>query len=256
MYIDHTRLDLEQDKILRPKQFHTSFVAFDIETASVPRSEGEKKISNTTEELASYKLISIAWHAYNQSGGEYTKKFLWRRGTCQDSLFSMLDEFYVDLCDIQKKFNSGLSPKIHNEKWRIIRLKNSDKFANFPVEKQAELSDRLRYLEDFFSLNVYGWNSERFDLTVIINALTEVVRRRHPHLLVTKRDKDSRYEPKMNMIQRGAGTMLASFGNIKFKDMMNLVERGTSLEKVKKAEFQSEFNFSFLVCSITWFADG
>ncbi|CAG5111295.1 Oidioi.mRNA.OKI2018_I69.chr2.g5616.t1.cds [Oikopleura dioica] len=231
MFTDHTRYDLIYDKILRTNEFHQSFVAFDIETASVPRSEKEKNISSTTEELSAYKLISIAWHAYNPAGDEYTKKFLWRRGTSQESLFSLLDEFYVDLCDIQEEFNRTLSKKIDNEKWRLIRLKNSEKFHNFPVEKQAELCDRLKYLDDFYSLNVYGWNSERFDLTVIINALTEVVRRRHPHLLVTKRDKDTRFEPKMNMIQRGAGTMLASYGNIKFKDMMNLVERGTSLEK-------------------------
>jgi hypothetical protein len=227
-YVDHIRLDLIHDGVLQPDTVHNYFVAFDIECCL---DNQKQKISDNTTEYGSFKLISIAYTVYNPWEEEFVTTTLTRDPAMdQESLYALCGEFYDALLKIQKNHNSKISEKIIKEKWRLIRLKRSDEFRKFSVEKQAKIFQRSKRVEEFFSLNVYGWNSERFDLSILINPLTKVIQRRHPSLLSRGKSSDSEYCPKMSMIQRGSGIMVAQFGDIIFKDMMNLVSH-MALEK-------------------------
>ena len=197
-YIDHTRLDLIHDKVLRVDQVHDSFVAFDIECCL---SDSKKKISENTTEFGAFKLISIAYTVFDSVDESFeTKTLTIDPAMDQESLYSLVGKFYDVLTRIQKDHSAKLPEVIRKEKWRLIKLKKSDNFRNMHVEKQAEIFRRLKYIEEYFTLNIYGWNSERFDLSVLINPLTKVIQRRYPSLLNRGKPTDGKYSPKMSMI--------------------------------------------------------
>ena len=95
-----------------------------------------------------------------------------------------------------------------------------------------EMMSALQYLKRLNRLRVYGFNSERYDLPVIIPSMLKRIE------AMQKREKKNnstteRNDTKLFAIKRGLGYMTLSVGNVSFVDARNFIAGGGLSDFVK-----------------------
>ena len=143
------------------------------------------------------------------SFGDNRAVFLHRESMEPQCLNRLIEQFVITLIRYRLEMLEFLPKSIIEglEKYRI--MKESSDFKKLSVCEKSKLVQKLRILEDFTTLRIYGWNGESFDLAALLAPLVDVLSR------------DQKTFSQMHVIRRGAGVMELKYGNLIFRDFMN-----------------------------------
>ena len=201
-----------------PADFRTSEAVFyDIESfAQINR----KKTGISTERLSTQRMVTISVTA-NFGPGPRTRVFT-RDSFDKEDYVRVLREFTTHLKKLHFDLSQALPPQVHTsiEQIQDILAQNDscDKGSKIlSLSRQAKFRNALHYLKKLTKLGVFGFNSERYDLCILLPGLVELWG--HKTVEVIKRD---------------AGYMMLQTDELQLLDVKNYIAGG-SLASFAKA---------------------
>ena len=178
------------------------FACFDIETLEY--HENSDIDFNEKREGLTYKnelrLCSIAVGSNIQ--GIETKCFI-RKDSSPESAESIIQEFFEYLAIIKQKYDAEI-PNYYND--AIAKIEEEIKKLNFSAE-QRKLYNYLQFLKNITSLIIYGFNSSKFDLPILM-----------PYLITI----GGRLGFESNCIKKGLKYINFTMGPYIFRDILQL----------------------------------
>ena len=188
------------DQLTIPESFLSEpvfkFACFDIETIETSSNIAEAKLS----------ILSIGL-ASNLDSNKY---YFERKSSAHEDGQFMINQFMMQVEDLATKYQSTLPPQVEEE---LAKIKQQEKEAYW-FEKQ-QLFKKKRFLKDLLAFNVFGFNSSKFDLTVMVGYLLTYA---------TQNNK------KFNVLKKGSRYFNITIGNVIFKDILSF-SAPCSLEK-------------------------
>ena len=193
----------------------TMFVSYDIET--INDKSGLRKFG-VTRELSKQRLLSIS---VTKNFGENRTYAFRRDDSTEKSYFELLQQFKSHLFEIHNEFNKNLPQKLKDSfdkvKAEISENRKSEPAMKMPFQRLEILNRCMFELKRLLQLPVVGFNSEHFDLPILL-----------PGLLRIWGIKS------VDTIRRGTGVMIMRLEPFVFIDARNF-SAGSSLIKFGKA---------------------
>ena len=197
------------------------FIAFDCETLGDANS---KIISDHTNINSSFRLATIS---VTKSSGE-SKVFV-RESSTEDAYVKLVADFYTYLLKYRDEYRAQLPDDINNAFFTIkdllFRKKTDPDYVKLPPRYHGKLRRAFNYLNKIREAKVVGFNSESFDLPVLVPAFMKAWTSKYFRSL-NKNEKIPR-EPKPHVIKRGSGFLTLGFLGIRFVDMHNFFTSGS-----------------------------
>ncbi|CAG5104401.1 Oidioi.mRNA.OKI2018_I69.chr1.g1235.t1.cds [Oikopleura dioica] len=171
----------------------TKFVTFDIETYESPL--GDKR--QETEIHSSLKLLSIG------IGSNFGfDKFIMRKGDSSIHAENMVEEFVLTIEGLTMSPEMSLPPAFSVALEKLYGLTNSEENLKEKMKLQSLLNELKRYC----SMDIYGFNSAKFDCNVLAPYLIPLLQKR--------------YSKSFNVIKKGSSFFSISTDKFAFKDAM------------------------------------
>jgi len=153
-----------------------------------------------------HRIVSAALKS-NVPGDD--EKFYLRENMDPESLREMVEKFVLGLEDIQTKMVLQLPGSISEGYTKYLNKVRSKDFKAMSPSDKSIINQKCAFLRKLLSLRVYGWNSERYDLPLLVGPMLEIFSR------------DKKKFQQLHTIKRGTGLMEMCFGNLIFRDFMN-----------------------------------
>ena len=163
-------------------------------------------VDNQNQDISLHKLATIG---FVQSFGEQREFFYYRRDMSEGSLRFLIGEF-VDRLNAAREEMVKLLPESIALGLESYRKKSqTESFKKLRPEQKAPTYRKISYLRKLLTLNLYSWNGETYDLTVMLGPLIERLAENAQDL------------KQMRVIKRGTSFMEIEFGFIAIRDFMN-----------------------------------
>ena len=131
----------------------------------------EKKISESLMAPVSENIFHGSVHqlcsiAITKSwvSGETADYFFYRRCMSVESLKELVERFMCCLENLRKEMVTLLPPSIKSGLENYQKMIQTDGFKMFCPDKKAKVFQKIRFLRRLLNLNIYGWNSESYDM--------------------------------------------------------------------------------------------
>ena len=216
------------DGILSQEPEMNNFVFFDIESLVVK----SPVISNKTDILATHKLLSIS--ATASLRGKFITKTWVIDDSDEKSEIKIVDKFidFLTWADDTAEPDPEVlkSMKILDQKieYENERLESLDQY-NSP--KLCKLKKLIKDLEKYLNLNVFGYNSSKYDLQILMARIIQSLEKRN----LISGTKDSG----IKILKKGSAYFSVMYANIHFKDLMAFTSP-MSLDKYLKTWTSNE----------------
>ena len=183
---------------------------YDIESFAVP---DRKNVGKKTEVISTQKMVSISVTA-NFSSGSRTKVFS-RNSYDKEDYVRVLREFTSHLKNLQCEHVKTLPDQIHTSIAAIEEILEQNKQAEaehralLSVDRKTKFRAGLSYLKSLLKLRVFGFNSERYDLCILLPGLVELWGSKN-----------------VDVIRRNAGYMMLETSELRLLDVKNYIAGG------------------------------
>ena len=181
--------------------YNPKFMTWDIETLEMKTPEPDMNCDNTTIE-AILKPVSIA------VGSNFVPpKVFIRKSSSPEHGQELINEFMEYLLDSYKVFHdtvhSAIKTAIQVLLAMIVGEQKKPLKNNFLITKWFS---RMNYLKRYMRMNVYGFNSQKFDMPCIIGGLSHYCLKNNLEI---------------DVLKRSTSYMNVTIGNIAFRDILN-----------------------------------
>ena len=198
-----------------------NFITFDIETLG----DGfERVISDHTNIKSSFRIASIS---ATKSSGE-TRVFV-RESSSEESYIKVVSDFFTYLLQYRDEHRQNLPDDVNDGFFKIrellFRKKSDPEYVRLPPKYHGNLRRAYNYLNKIREAKIVGYNSESFDLPVLVPAFMKAWTSKYFRNL-NKTEKIPR-EPKPHVIKRGSGFLTLAFMGCRFIDMHNFFTSGS-----------------------------
>ena len=183
-------------------KINDNFIFWDIESVLPVSQEifGKSRVHHM------HKLVSISANAH--INGEHTTKVWTVDDSSEESEIKLVENF-LEFCQTQnEKMVLDKSLKLCYDKLCIMSkdLRNGKKNENFDLD---EISKLKSHVESQMELSLFGYNSSRYDLTIIFAHLCKVL------------DKQKFDRKNVSLLKKGLAYFSIKIGSLHFKDLMN-----------------------------------
>ena len=194
------------------------FVFFDIESLCVK----DWKVVGKSEILQTHKLLSLSANAYLH-GTHITKTWVVENDS-DEAEQKIVAKFLDFLFDIEKRIipNAQVEDSLDFLTFEYEELKAD--FARYP--KLAKISNTKRMLNKYKELNVFGYNSGRYDLQILMQ-----------YILAELENRGEKYST--SLTKKGSNYFSVRIGNLHFKDLLSFTSP-MPLEKYLKTWTSTE----------------
>ena len=182
---------------------HKMFACFDIETLELQEDDDVDAEVKRDEGLTFKNELRFCSVALGSNIPNVETKCFVRESSAPDSAEKVIDAFFAYLTEIKEKFDMLIPKYFQKAKEQLEQEMSSMEFS----AERTKLFSYLRYLKTFSSLIIYGYNSSKFDIPVLV-----------PYLLTIGRRLG--YEP--NAIKKGTRYINLEIGPFVFRDIMQL----------------------------------
>ena len=212
---------LISEGFLKTKPNPKDFIAFDIETCG---DCDARVISDHTDLKSAFNIATIS---VTKSTGE-SRVFV-RESSDEESYVKCVSDFFTYLLRYRDEYRESLPSEVNqaffNIKDILFRKKADPNFIKLPPKYRGKLRKAFNYLNKIREAKVIGFNSESFDLPVLMPAFFKAWTSKYFRDL-NKHEKIPR-EPKPHDITRGSGHLTVGFLGIRFLDMFNFFTSGS-----------------------------
>ena len=206
---------------LKSKPNPKEFIAFDIETCG---NTDARIISDHTDIKSSFKIATIA---VTKSSGE-SHVFV-RESSSEEGYIKVVSDFFTFLLKFRDQYRENLPAEVNNAFFKIkeilFRKKEDPNYVKLAPKYHGNLKKAYNYLGKIREAKVIGFNSESFDLPVLVPAFFKAWTSKYFRDL-NKNEKIPR-DPKPHDIQRGSGHLTIGFLGVRFLDMYNFFTTGS-----------------------------
>ena len=199
----NVEMELVHENILPRAGFQNFYICtYDVESLMI--SPDVDFVAQNLDSI--HRLVTIAVKSNLPVDDE--KCFI-RKDMGPNSLKILINEFVDWLTITQKKMTEALPSTIIEgyKKYCDMIMENSFKKKS-PNEKNKILAKHT-YLRSILNLRCYGWNSEKYDVNMLLTPL------------IDNFAKNENLFQKMRTIRRGTGFMELQYGQFVFRDFMN-----------------------------------
>ena len=168
-------------------------VVFDIETC--------EQLSDKEDIEATLKLLSIGVST-NLNG--YESRYFVRRSSRTDDGQALCDQFMNYLMSLKNQYEKSLPKELIRNYYRVCaKIENCDNY-----HESRKLYGEKNKLQSLMTLPVFGFNSAKFDLKVLVPYLT-----RYAH--------NNGLEDKVRVLKKGANYFSFSIDTLQFRDVLS-----------------------------------
>ena len=200
-----------------PASYHTrDFVTFDIESVGCPVNVA---ISDYTRLQSLQKVVSVSITKTFGDVKDRTKVIV-RSGMEEEDYRKFIEEFVEYLLKLHEDFQSYLPetliPKLQDMYEEVEAFKQKER--NYSFQQIKRFNRAIHYLEQMRRLNIFGFNSQAYDLSVLFSGLLYYA-------------KSKKYT--FDVMKRGNQIMFLRIGKLQFADCINFTS-GCSLDTFSK----------------------
>ena len=200
---NQTRQYLIENKYLDSDFHNTNFMTYDIE--SLASKENARVVSDNTSVLSEQKIVTVAFATkFNNIEKEYLFK---RKSLSREDYQTFYSEIVNFLREIGEEYSRSLPSQIQ-ESISILetkvaefreKLKQKDpndvmeanelslKLGIPPPKERGLMMSGLRYLRRIQNLRIFGFNSEKYDLPILLPGLLSVLKLKKSEVECIKR---------------------------------------------------------------------
>ena len=208
-------------KFLKTKPNPKEFISFDIETSG---KASDRIISEHTQIKSAFRIASIS---VTKSSGE-SKVFI-RESSSEYDYIKIVSDFFTFLIKYRDEYRQNLPDEINNAFFKVkeilFRKKTDPQYVRLPPIYHGKLRRAYNYLNKVREAKIVGFNSESFDLPVLVPAFMKAWSSKYFRNL-NKGEKIPR-EPKPHVIKRGSGFLTLGFLGCRFYDFHNFFTSGS-----------------------------
>ena len=183
-------------------------VFYDIESFA---QTNRKKTGNSTEVLSTQRMVTISVTA-NFGTGPRTKVFT-RDTFDKDDYVRVLREFTAHLKNLHFDLLQALPEQVHTSIEKIEEILEQNRSSNkklLSISRENKFRNGLHYLKSLTRLGVFGFNSERYDLCILLPGLVDLWGYKN-----------------VEVIKRDAGYMMLQTEELRLLDVKNYIAGGS-----------------------------
>ena len=209
------RRELAAEGIL-PHEFWSNweFCTFDVECFMDPEEDSRNG-------LLIHRLVSIAVKSSFGSEKE-SEHYLQRENMEPLSCRVLVQDFLSLLVHLRGEMFKYIPKSVIDGQARYLQITKSKDFRKRPVERQAVVWEKLRFLNGCLALRIYSYNGERYDHNVVWAPMMDIFA------------DDQAHFDNLSIIRRGTGIMQFSDGALIFRDFLNMTSP-MSLDKFSES---------------------
>ena len=191
---------LRKETLVKEEPSMDFFVFYDIESLCLK----DWKVVGKSEILQTHKLLSISANAYLH-GNHITETWVVENDS-DDAEQKIVVKFLDFLLDIESRVipNAQVEDSLEFLAFQYEELKAD--FARYP--KLAKITNTKRTLGRYKELNVFGYNSGRYDLQILMQ-----------YILAALENRGEKY--RTSLTKKGRNYFSVRIGNLHFKDLLS-----------------------------------